>query len=333
MTISTTASRISYTGNGSTDEFSFPYPVLATTDLVVIETIIATGVETVQVITTDYTVALVGGGATATVTAVTAPASTVTWTIYRDPAQTQGTDFTDNDPLPAASIEDALDRLTMIEQRSRSLVDRSLKQPEGDTADIDYLPAKVDRASKYMAFDADGDPIATAGTTSVVTVSTFMETLLDDTTAVAGRTTLGALADSDTSTTFVGNNEASAANIRAGTANQIVTPETMEAASEEVTLTDAATIAVDWSTFLTGVVTLTDNRTLGAPTNAEPGTWRTIRVVQDGTGSRTLGYNAVYLTADNETITLSTGAADKDTLYIYCETTSLFHVSAAYNWS
>ena len=174
MTISTTASRISYTGNGSTDEFSFPYPVLATTDLVVIETIITTGVETVQVITTDYTVALVGGGTSATVTAVTPPASTVTWTIYRDPAQTQGTDFTDNDPLPAASIEDALDRLTMIEQRSRSLVDRSLKQPEGDTADIDYLPAKVDRASKYMAFDADGDPIATTGTGTVSSVSSAM---------------------------------------------------------------------------------------------------------------------------------------------------------------
>jgi microcystin-dependent protein len=174
MTISTTASRISYTGNGSTDEFSFPYPVLATTDLVVIETIIATGVETVQVITTDYTVALVGGGATATVTAVTAPASTVTWTIYRDPAQTQGTDFTDNDPLPAASIEDALDRLTMIEQRSRSLVDRSLKQPEGDAADIDYLPSKVDRASKYLVFDADGDPTVSTGTGTVSSVSTAM---------------------------------------------------------------------------------------------------------------------------------------------------------------
>jgi hypothetical protein len=127
--------------------------------------------------------------------------------------------------------------------------------------------------------------------------------------------------------------EATAANIHAGAANVLITPAVMETASEEVTLTDAATIAVDWSTFLTGVVTLGGNRTLGAPTNAEPGTWRTIRVVQDGTGSRTLAYNAVYLTADNETITLSTGAGSKDTLYIYCETTSLFHVSAAYNWS
>jgi hypothetical protein len=127
--------------------------------------------------------------------------------------------------------------------------------------------------------------------------------------------------------------EATAANICAGAANVLITPAVMETASEEVTLTDAATIAVDWSTFLTGVVTLGGNRTLGAPTNAEPGTWRTIRVVQDGTGSRTLAYDAVYLTEDHETITLSTGAAAKDTLYIYCETTSLFHVSAAYNWS
>lgn len=339
MTISTTASRISYTGNGSTVDFSFPYPVLLTTDLVVIETVIATGVETVQVITTDYTVALVGGGATATVTAVTAPASTVTWTIYRDPPVTQTTEFTDNDPLPAASIEDALDKNTQIEQRSRSLVDRSLKQPEGDTADIDYLPSKVNRASKYMAFDADGDPIATAGTTSVITVSTFMETLLDDTTAAAGRTTLGAgtgdgdLSAADTSTVFVNANEATAANIFAGAADVIVTPAAMEAASVEVTLTDAATIAVDWSTFLTGVVTLAGSRTLGAPTNAEPGTWRTIRVTQDAAGDHTLGFNAVYLTADGETINLSAGAGAKDTLYIYCESETLFHVSAAYNWS
>jgi hypothetical protein len=359
MTISTTASRISYTGNGSTVDFSFPYPVLVGTDLVVIETIITTGVETVQVITTDYTVALVGGGATATVTAVTAPASTVTWTIYRNPAVTQGTDFTDNDPLPAASIEDALDRLTMIEQRSRSLVDRSLKQPEGDTADIDYLPAKVDRASKYLLFDADGDPTVSTGTGTVSSVSSAM--IEDDAVTLAkmaGGTdgnliTYDAAGDpayvlTGTAAQVLTSNgpgaaptfetigipaEASAANIRAGAAGTYVSGSAMESASEEVTLTDAATIAVDWSTFLTGVVTLAGNRTLGAPTNAEPGTWRTIRVVQDGTGSRTLGFNAVYLTEDNETITLSTGAAAKDTLYIYCETTSLFHVSAAYNWS
>jgi hypothetical protein len=171
MTISTTASRISYTGNGSTVDFSFPYPVLLTTDLVVIETIIATGVETVQVITTDYTIALVGGGATATVTAATAPASTVTWTIYRDPPVTQTTDFTDNDPLPAASLEDALDKNTQIDQRSRDIVVRTLRQPEGDTADIDYLPSKVDRAAKYLLFDSYGNPTVSTGTGSAASTT------------------------------------------------------------------------------------------------------------------------------------------------------------------
>jgi hypothetical protein len=156
------------------------------------------------------------------------------------------------------------------------------------------------------------------------TISAFGRTLVDDADAATARTTLGV---------GVPLVQATASDIRAGVSGTYVSGGAMEAASEEVTLTDAATIAVDWSTFLTGVVTLAGNRTLGAPTNAEPGTWRTIRVVQDGTGSRTLGFNAVYLTEDNETITLSTGAAAKDTLYIYCETTSLFHVSAAYNWS
>ena len=156
------------------------------------------------------------------------------------------------------------------------------------------------------------------------TISAFGRTLVDDANAATARTTLGV---------GVPLVQATASDIRAGVSGTYVSGGAMEAASEEVTLTDAATIAVNWSTFLTGVVTLAGNRTLGAPTNAEPGTWRTIRVVQDGTGSRTLGFNAVYLTEDNETITLSTGAAAKDTLYIYCETTSLFHVSAAYNWS
>ena len=341
MTISTTASRISYTGNGSTVDFSFPYPVLLTTDLVIISTVIATGVETVQVITTDYTVALVGGGATATVTAVTAPASTVTWTIYRDPPVTQTTEFTDNDPLPAASIEDALDKNTQIEQRSRSLVDRSLKQPEGDTADIDYLPSKVNRASKYMAFDADGDPIATAGTTSVITVSTFMETLLDDTTAAAGRTTLGAgtgdgdLSAADTSTVFVNANEATAANIFAGAADVIVTPAAMESASDFVDLTDAAIIDVDWETFLNAKLSLTGNgHALGTPTNHAPGTWRTIRVKQPTSGGPyTLGFGQYYYTENGSDIIFSEGAGDHDYLYIFCLGSQTFYVSATYNWS
>lgn len=199
MTISTTTNRVTYTGNGVTVAFSFPYAFFAKADLVVIETVIATGVQTVKTITTHYTIsgsvdALGHYSSGGTVTAVTAPASTVTWTIYRDPAATQTTDLVENDPMPAESLEAALDYQTMLNQRTRDIAARSLRQPEGDSATIDPLPAKVDRASKYLGFDANGDPVATAGTTSAYVVTPFMETVLDDTTADAARTTLGAAA-------------------------------------------------------------------------------------------------------------------------------------------
>ena len=163
MTISTTTNRVTYTGNGVTVAFSFPYAFFAQADLVVIETIIATGVQTTKALTTDYTISgsvdtlghYSSGG---TVTAVTAPASTVTWTIYRDPTATQTTDLVENDPMPAESIEAALDYQTMLNQRTRDIAARSLQQPEGDSATIGRLPAKVDRASRYLTFDSDGNP-------------------------------------------------------------------------------------------------------------------------------------------------------------------------------
>lgn len=195
MTISTTTNRVTYTGNGVTVAFSVPYAFFAKADLVVIETVIATGVQTTKALTTHYTIAgsvdalghYSSGG---TVTALTAPASTVTWTIYRDPTATQTTDLVENDPMPAESLEAALDYQTMLNQRTRDIAARSLQQPEGDSATIDRLPAKVARASKYLAFDADGDPVATAGTASSSVVTPFMETVLDDTTAASARATL-----------------------------------------------------------------------------------------------------------------------------------------------
>src|SRR5574340_618100 len=114
MTISATTNRVTYTGNGVTTAFAFAYPFHAQADLVVIETVIATGAQTTKALTTDYTVSgttdaqghYPDGG---TVTALTAPASTVTWTIYRDPSAVQSTDFVQNDDLPAESLESALD--------------------------------------------------------------------------------------------------------------------------------------------------------------------------------------------------------------------------------
>lgn len=201
MTVASTLNRVSYTGNSVTTAFAVSFPFQSATDLVVVETVIATGVQTTKTITTHYTVSgtpdslgyYPNGG---TVTAVTAPPATVTWTIYRDPAALQSLNLSESNALPAESLEAQLDYLTMLVQRLKDRVDRSLRQPDGDSAAIGILPSKVDRASKYHAYNAAGDPIATVGTTEANPVSTFMATVLDDTTAAAARATLGAAGSS-----------------------------------------------------------------------------------------------------------------------------------------
>ena len=76
----------------------------------------------------------------------------------------------------------------------------------------------------------------------------------------------------------------------------------------ESTLTDQATVTWDASTEDVCKVTLAGNRTLAAPTNGTTGQFISILVIQDGTGSRTLTWNAVYEFASDTAPTLTTTA-------------------------
>lgn len=128
---------------------------------------------------------------------------------------------------------------------------------------------------------------------------------------------------------------ATVADLHAGNADVLVTPAIIQAAAAEVTLTDATTVAVPWDTFWNGVVTITADSTLGAPTNAVAGEWRVLRVVQ-GTGApNTLSFASVYETSENETLTFSTVLAKKDLVYIFCESLSpdVFYVTMKPDWS
>lgn len=84
----------------------------------------------------------------------------------------------------------------------------------------------------------------------------------------------------------------------------------------EATLTDASTISWDVSTSPVAKVTLGGNRTLGAATNAQAGQFVSILFIQDGTGSRTITFNAAYEHTEDTAPTLTT-TANKGDLFVY----------------
>jgi hypothetical protein len=100
-----------------------------------------------------------------------------------------------------------------------------------------------------------------------------------------------------------------------------------------VSLTDAATIAVDLSLGNNFSVTLGGNRTLGAPTNQTAGQSGVIVVTQDSTGSRTLAYNSVYKFAGGTAPTLTTTASAVDVLAYYVESSTRITVTSLLNVS
>ena len=77
----------------------------------------------------------------------------------------------------------------------------------------------------------------------------------------------------------------------------------------ESTLTDQATVTWDASTEDVCKLTLGGNRTMAAPTNNTTGQFISILVIQDGTGSRTLTWNAVFEFASDTAPTLTTTAS------------------------
>ena len=80
----------------------------------------------------------------------------------------------------------------------------------------------------------------------------------------------------------------------------------------ESTLTDGSTVNWDASTQDVCKLTLGGNRTMAAPTNNTTGQFISILVIQEGTGSRTLTWNAVFEFASDTAPTLTTTASKGD---------------------
>jgi len=96
-------------------------------------------------------------------------------------------------------------------------------------------------------------------------------------------------------------------------------------------LTDAASITVNFNTAQNFAVTLAGNRTLENPSNIVAGQTGSIFVVQDGTGSRTLSYGSAWKFAGGTAPTLSTAASTTDRLDYVVQTSTAIHAVASLN--
>ena len=94
------------------------------------------------------------------------------------------------------------------------------------------------------------------------------------------------------------------------------------AVAQYASLTDGATIAVNFNTAQNFIVQLAGNRALGNPTNCVAGQTGSIIIVQDGTGGRTLSYGTSWDFIGGTAPTLSTGvsAVDRIDYIVYTST-------------
>ncbi len=159
MTISSTTVKNSYSGNGTLNTFNYTFKVFANTDLQVIIRD-ASANETVKTLTTHYTVTGAGNanGGTIVFTSGNIPTNTETVVIRRASPQTQAIDYIANDPFPAESHEEGLDRSMMAIQQLQEEIDRSIKLSRTNTmTSTEFTVGDTDRANKVFGFDANGE--------------------------------------------------------------------------------------------------------------------------------------------------------------------------------
>lgn len=205
MTITTQTLRNDYTANGVNTSFAFTFPIFYESNatpkfsLEVITTD-ADGVETIKTETTDYTITYTtienGVISQGNVVFNTAPTNGHKVSLLRKVNLTQNGDFTDKgtDDFNGATLESALDKLTLLALQQQENLNRVVRLPKSSPLTNIEFPIDATRANQVVVINNAGDNLSTKELADVglAPVSPYMATLLDDTTASQARTTLDA---------------------------------------------------------------------------------------------------------------------------------------------
>lgn len=153
--------RDQYTASASQTAFTYSFAIFVDSDLVVYDN------DTLMALSTDYTVSGAGDDNGGTVTFVVGRTAGHVITIYRDLPIERTTDFQQNGPNLSASMNDELDRITLVQQQLASEIGRSLRVTQRSIATSADTEIDSTWAECYVWINADGvpEPAADLGTT------------------------------------------------------------------------------------------------------------------------------------------------------------------------
>ena len=149
--------RVVYAASG-TGPYNFSFEILAATDIAVYRD------DTLLTLTTDYTVTINANG-TGSVTLTATPTGATQIAIVGNRTIQRLSDFVTGGDFFANTLNDELDQQTIFAQQNAEGLGRALQAPISDPSSINMtLPAAATRATKYLGFDASGNPAALPGT-------------------------------------------------------------------------------------------------------------------------------------------------------------------------
>jgi len=308
MPVTTLTIKESFICNGSLNDFGFSFPVDDADDVRVMVRD-PDGVAIQLALVTDFEVSTENldyseGGMVTTVSYSSGARESYAWpdgytlTVYRETPLTQESAYRNNRAFDQAVLTKDLDRIYMVKQELHDALGRSIKIPIDDASMDSGLPPASERVNTYLAFDAVGAPIASAGTPGEVPISSFMGVFVGLANGEEAREYLAA----------VGAASATVEKLR-------ITEDACFDAEYDNGNSGAAKI-INWGNGNKQAITLTAPCVLTFVAPAGVGHFQ-LRVVQGGAGGYTLSINPSILWMEKTAPILSTAAGAEDFLTFF----------------
>lgn len=155
MTLDTQTTKIQHTADGVLTLYTYNFKIFNKEDLRVIVTD-TSGVDSEQVLDSDYTVSGVGVDSGGSINFTTTPTLNYTITILRDSSYIQNTQFVDGDNFPAESAEFGLDKIVLQTQQLEEKTSRGLQVNASKTGAFNSEIDTNGKENYFVKLKSDG---------------------------------------------------------------------------------------------------------------------------------------------------------------------------------